>query len=53
VSGGKENTIRVWNFNSKTEEGVLKGHSNSVKSIAIASDNKYVVSGNWDRTVII
>ena len=31
----------------------MKGHSKSVKSIAISSDSKYIVSGSYDKTIKI
>ena len=27
------------------------GHKNSVRSIALTSDNKYIVSGSFDKTI--
>ena len=32
---------------------IEKGHSNSVNSVAISTDNKYIVSGSWDKTIKI
>ena len=29
----------------------LKGHTNSVKSLAISPDNKKIVSGSFDKTI--
>ena len=53
VSGGHDNTVRIWSLQDKTQEAVLKGHSHNVKCVAITSDNKYVVSGGDDNTVRI
>ena len=53
VSGGYDNTVRIWNLQDKTQEAVLQGHTGSVRSVAITSDNKYIVSGGYDKTVRI
>ena len=45
--------MRIWNLQEKTQEAVLQGHTDSVKSVAITSDNKYIVSGGDDKTVRI
>ena len=37
----------------KTQEAVLKGHTDCVNSVAITSNNKYIVSGGDDKTVRI
>ena len=53
VYTGSDNTVRVWNLQKKRQEFVLKGHTGCVKSLAIAHDNKYVVSGSDNNTVIV
>ena len=45
--------MRIWNLQDKTQEAVLQGHTDSVRSVAITSDNKYIVSGGNDKTVRI
>ena len=35
----------------KRQKAVLQGHTDSVNSVAITSDNKYIVSGGADKTV--
>ena len=45
--------MRIWNLQDKTQEAVLQGHTDSVISVAITSDNKYIVSGGNDKTVRI
>ena len=45
--------MRIWNLQDKTQEAVLQGHTGSVRSVAITSDNKYIVSGGYDKTVRI
>ena len=51
VSGGKYNTIRIWNLHDKTQEAVLECHTFIASIVAITSDNKYIVSGWWDKAV--
>ena len=53
VSGGEDNTVRIWNLKDRTQEAVLEGHSDSVISLAITSDSKYIVSCGNDKTVRI
>ncbi|OMJ65217.1 hypothetical protein SteCoe_38781 [Stentor coeruleus] len=45
------NEIQVWNLLEKRQEAVLEGHTGGVNSVAITSDNRFVVSGSWDNTV--
>ena len=45
--------MRIWNLQDKTQEAVLQGHTNLSYSVAITSDNKYIVSGGHDNTVRI
>ena len=46
--------MRIWNLQDKTQEAVLQGHTCvHVLSVAITSDNKYIVSGGDDKTVRI
>ena len=45
--------MRIWNLQDKTQEAVLQGHTDCVTSVAITSDNKYIVSGGRDKTVRI
>jgi WD40 repeat protein len=51
VAGSYDKTLKIWNVENKTQEGVLEGHTDIVTSIAITSDNKYIVSGSDDRTI--
>ena len=45
--------MRIWNLQDKTQEAVLQGHTDSVISVAITSDNKYIVSGGSSKNVRI
>ncbi len=46
IYGCLDNTIRVWERESGTQIQFLKGHKNSVNSVAISSDNIFIVSGS-------
>ena len=48
-----ENTIRIWNLLEKRQEAVLEGHTSAVQTVAVISDNKYIISGSRDKTIRI
>jgi WD40 repeat protein len=43
--------VRIWSIIEKQCEAVLEGHTNIVTSVAITSDDKFIVSGSSDHTV--
>ena len=49
--GGSDNQIRVWNLESGSEVGVLKGHTGTVSSLAFG--HGVLVSGSFDTQVRI
>ncbi len=62
VSSSKDNTIRVWSFNSLADGKrkcvrtlQLKGHTSEVKfnfkCVCVSNDGRYIVSGSNDRAV--
>lgn len=51
VSGGVDNTLKVWDLSRGTELATLTGHSNGVNALAITPDGKYIISGSADNTV--
>lgn len=51
VSGGHDNTLRVWNLGSGQLEFSLKGHASSVEAVAITSDGGRIISGGRDNTL--
>ena len=50
---GDESNVKIWNLKDKTRETFSQGHLNSVSSIGITRDSKYIVSGGTDKTVRI
>jgi WD40 repeat protein len=51
VSGGGDETVRVWSLVNITEEYALTGHAKYINCAAITNDNKYAVSGSGDATL--
>lgn len=52
VSGGEDNTVRLWNTNTRQPIGnPLKGHKYSVLAVAFSPDGKRIVSGSVDKTI--
>jgi WD40 repeat protein/tRNA A-37 threonylcarbamoyl transferase component Bud32 len=45
-----EKATRVWDWKTKREKFILKGHSHNVHSVAWSPDGLYVVSGSADET---
>lgn len=52
LSASHDKTIRVWDWRKGKCERVLKGHSDSVRCLALLGDNR-VASASWDGTVRI
>lgn len=53
ISGSQDQTIKVWDVNTMTEEFTLKGHDECVLSVCLTSDDKFIISGSIDKTVRI
>ncbi|KAF9276132.1 hypothetical protein BGZ88_001926, partial [Linnemannia elongata] len=45
--------VRLYNANTGASTADLRGHSNSVTSIAFSHDSKHLVSGSYDKTARI
>jgi WD40 repeat protein len=54
VSGGRDETIRIWNATTGAQEGLpFTGHTDPVYSVAYSPDGKHIVSGGFDNTIRI
>lgn len=51
ISGGDDNTVKVWNINTGALMNTLTGHSGTVYAVTIALDGKILVSGSADETI--
>ena len=53
VSGGLDDTVKIWNLKERRQEAALRGHTGTVWSLAISYDNKYIISGSSDCSIRI
>ena len=53
VSGSKDKTVEIWDFNSGSIVNTLKGHEKEVNTVKISPNGKYIVSGSNDKTIKI
>jgi len=51
VSGGYDNTIRLWDTSGNLIGQPFQGHESLVFSVAFSPDGKYIVSGSFDNTI--
>lgn len=49
ATAGSDNLIRIWDLNTRSEIGQLRGHTGTVT--ALASNGDILVSGSYDTTV--
>ena len=50
MSGSYDNTLKVWDAQTRQETLTLKGHVGHVTSVSFSPDGKRIVSGSWDDT---
>jgi WD40 repeat protein len=51
VSGGHDETVRLWDVATGKERATVKGHTFYVGSVAFGPDGKTLATGSWDRTI--
>ena len=51
ASGANDDTVRIWDAQSGEELLCLRGHEDSVKSVAFSPDGRCIASGAKDGTV--
>lgn len=53
ITGGRDNSVKIWSTTDARPVKTLRGHSNGVRSVDIAPDGRRVVSGGQDDRVIL
>ena len=53
ASAGWDNTVRIWDMNTYREKFVLLGHEDNVWGVKFSPDNKLLISGAMDASMII
>jgi WD40 repeat protein len=51
ISGGADNTVRIWQFGASAGATVVGRHDQPVKSVHWVPNLNMIVSGSWDNTV--
>ncbi len=51
VTGGSDNMVRVWNWQTQTEVKPFAGHTGSVATLAFDPASRMIISGSFDTTV--
>ncbi len=53
ISGGDDNTVKVWDARSGQDVLTLWGHKGQVHGVAISGDGRRIASASQDRTVVV
>ena len=53
VTGGQDETVRIWDIQQTTAQGILRGHLSAVSKLALNIDGEILASGSLDGTVIL
>ncbi|KAF3926514.1 Beta-TrCP [Arthrobotrys entomopaga] len=51
VTGGGDNTARIWDCETETPMKTLKGHTGWILCVAYSPDGRYIATGSYDKTV--
>ncbi|QDU54473.1 protein kinase domain-containing protein [Aeoliella mucimassa] len=51
LSGGHDNTLRLWSLATASEIKTLRGHGSRVESVAMAPDGSHAASASQDSTI--
>jgi WD40 repeat protein len=53
ASCGWDNTVRIWDMNKYQEKVVLLGHEDNVWTVMFSPDDKFLISGAMDASIIL
>ena len=53
VTGGRDNTAKIWDAGTGGELRVLRGHTEEVHAAIFSPDGQWVISGSHDKTIRI
>ncbi len=51
ASGSDDKCVKLWSVELKNEIATLKGHNNSINSVAFSPDSEYLASGSEDQNI--
>jgi WD40 repeat protein len=51
ISGSGDNTLKIWNLETRKELLSLTGHTSAVNAVAVIPDDKWVISASDDNTL--
>jgi len=53
VTGGQDDTVRIWRTDQSTAQAVMRGHLSAVSVLALNTGGEILASGSLDGTVIL
>ena len=53
VTGGQDDTVRIWSTDQSTAQAVMRGHLSAVSVLALNTGGEILASGSLDGTVIL
>jgi WD40 repeat protein len=53
VTGGQDDTVRIWSTDQSTAQAVMRGHLSAVSVLALHTGGEILASGSLDGTVIL